>query len=356
MKLPPLAPSDPYLVYYGSWKDLNPAEIDKIREHFKLVILARETTREDVAKLKADDGKPKPLVFGYISIGEDGIKSSGSAPPYPGDGCGPCRRETTTPQGPSPTPPGAGKIKGGETVCTRQQECRPDVKDAAASYYLDEYRLKTNCDPDKEECLIPGHDGKPDRNSQDPASGSLFVNTESFAWREIVKCEARRLIDELGCDGVFLDTLDMGWRDVYHWIRPSMRSLIFELNQVTPNIMVNRGLFFVEEGEGYSAAEIQEYKNHVWGVMFENFYTTTRDQDKGPKWKGVAHGKKDQDWLDTYEKRLEGVQVFALDYINCAQSDFQKLSDAQRAKVPPKWRNHITSWLLNEIRYDFKCP
>ena len=350
-KLPWLDPSDPYLIYYESWKNLKQSDIDKIRSHFKLVVVPRETTREDVARLKVDNGKPKPLVFGYISIGEDGIKSSASAPPYPGDGCGPCHRETATPQGQNPKPVG-----GGETVCTKQQECQPSAKDAAASYYLDEYKLKPNCDPDNEECLIPGRDGKPDRNSQDPASGSLFVNTESFAWREIVKCEAQRLLDEVGCDGLFLDTLDMGLRDVYRWTRPSMRSLIFELNQVTPNIMVNRGLFFVEEGEGYSAAEIREYKNHVWGVMFENFYISTEDQNNGDKWRGVAHGKKAQDWLDTYAKRLEGVQVFALDYINCKQSDFKKLADAQRAKVAPlKWRNHITSWLLNEIRYDYKC-
>lgn len=343
-KLPWLDPSDPYLVYYESWGKLKPSDIDKIRAHFKLLVVSRGITKEDIAQLKADDGKPKPLVFGYISIGEDNLKAEWGGPPYKGDGSGPSCSTGKQCKGKS-------KSKG--------KDKDKDKTEGVASFYLDEYIQKK---AKKKDWKI-GHDGIPDRNSNDPSSGSLFVNTGDPEWRQTVKDEAKRLINDVGCDGLFLDTLDMADNEAYKWTRPAMLTLISELNEVTPNIIVNRGLFFFDVPVGSTPQQIADYnkqladyKSHIWGVMFENFYTTLKDQDKKDKWKGAAHEKESQDWNDAYIARLDGVQVFALDYVNCKQSDFQKLSDMQRAKVAPlKWRNYISSWLLNEIRYDFKC-
>lgn len=320
-KLPRLDPSDAYLVYYGEWNDQS--LVDKVRSNFKLVIVGNKMTKEPVAKLKAKDGKASPLVFCYLSIGEDDTNAEQNGPAYKGDESGPCFNKDTTHSDVVTNCSGKGKSKG------------------VASYYLDQYIQE------KKKKRKAGQDGRADRNSEDPTSGSLYANTGDTTWRKTVKDEAKRLIDDVGCDGLFLDTLDMADNDQYLWARKSMRSLIFELNDITPNLLVNRGFFFMDE-DAYPAAEIQAYKNHIWGLMFENFYATTE---------GVIHAIKDMSENEKVSKRLAGVQVFALDYLDCKQSDFATASQSQRDKVKSLgWLNYISWNLTKTVRYNYQCP
>lgn len=338
---------DPYLVYYGRWTD---DLVKQVREHFKLVILHSDRrefdpktkrivfednlTREQLALFHERGVK----LFAYISIGEDGLTSapqSGSTKQKPatGKGDGPCYVT------------GGGVMTGPPNF-----KCE---KKGVASYYLDQAIKVKGISKE----YVKGN-GKPDRNSA-ADSGSLYVNPYDATWRKLVEDEARRIMsiklkdpdgkEYDGYSGIFLDTLDMGLKEEYEWAQEGIRDIIGLLNQVTQNIIINRGTYFFKKGT--DQAKLEDLKTKVWGVMFENFFTEKPENSnaaiKTPYWK---------DYKDNFVPQLTGFQVFALDYLNCSQPDYDQLAKEQHDEVAKLgWLNYV-SWTLDEtIRYEFLC-
>ena len=239
------ARAEHHLLNYGSW---DPAEIATAQAHDVVVVDPRDVTRAEVAAIQTG-GDHRVIVLGYVSIGED-IRTVGLSdaemladPRFVGDGTGP----RVDPRGPDADgdpltgiPLGGAPSPGG---------------DGYASWYLDDNDV----------------DGRPDRNGN---FDGAFVNAGDPAWfdalqdmtadgpdrvpglREILTTSYGR---GLGCDGVFLDTLDTAapnsWTDdsssnptEFEWTAPGFAAFLGRLRATYPDVVVlqNRGLFFFD--------------------------------------------------------------------------------------------------------------
>jgi hypothetical protein len=250
---------DSYLVHYGQWNDQAVAEA---RRH-PLVIAhpsAGRLTRDVVARIQGAgaEGKPSPdhtIALCYISIGED-LRTSylsddeaRADPRLKGDGSGP----RVDPRGPG----GNGKALAGI-----DPKGAPSPGGAGfASFYLDDNSVSRT----------GTGDGFPDRN---PVSRSFYVNAGDPKWfdlldgmtldspdavagfREILTTDHGR---GLGCDGVFLDTVDTAAPNRYterenpsatrfEWTAPGVSKLVTRLRAAYPDkvILQNRGLFYFD--------------------------------------------------------------------------------------------------------------
>ena len=246
-----------YLANYGDW---DAAKVAVAREH-DVVILnpnGRKTvTRQLVQSIQEGQGDPAhpTLVLCYISIGEDLRTASetdeelATDPRFHGDGTGP----RMDPRGPD---------ADGDPITGIDPLGLPSNGGTGyASYYLDDNSVHND----------PNHigDGIPDRNGN---FNGCFVNAGDPAWfaalqdmqvdspdrvaglREILTTTYGR---GLGCDGVFLDTIDTaapnGWtnqnssnQSEFEWTAPGFAAFLQRLRAAYPDVVVlqNRGLFY----------------------------------------------------------------------------------------------------------------
>lgn len=244
------------LFSYGGWDS---TVVMSAKRHDLIVIHpnAAGVNRALVQDLQkgADPNDPADdiIVLGYVSIGEDdrvGSLTDAEARAdgrFRGDGTGP----RVDPRG--PTPDGGplagiavlGKASAGGT--------------GWASYYLDDDSLARD----------GKGDGIPDRNA---SFGGYFVNAGDPKWFQVVDGMTLDGADGaagfkevmttttgrgLGCDGVFLDTIDTvapnGWTDPsnedftqFEWTAPGMSTFIERVHSTYPDNLVlqNRGDFF----------------------------------------------------------------------------------------------------------------
>ncbi len=108
------------------------------------------------------------------------------------------------------------------------------------------------------------NDGQPDRN---PIWHSYYTNANDPKWRADRVAEARRLVEEYGFDGIFLDTLDTATARPH--TKPGMIRLVQELREALPDapIILNQGFSMLPE-----LAPLAD------GLMLESF-TATYDFD-----------------------------------------------------------------------------
>ena len=243
---------DDHLVNYGAWTD---AEIELAHAH-DLVILDPDERDLDRATIEAiqTGGPERVLVVCYISVGEDrrtaGMTDEEMAadPDFVGDGTGP----RVDPRGPL--------VAGGPLTGIDPLGDPSPGGGGFASYYLDDVSVWND----------PDHvgDGRPDRNGN---FGGAFTNLGDPAWFEALDemtyaddkvSGLRELLTTwhgrgLGCDGVFLDTIDTAapnrWTDAsssnetkYEWTAPGYGLFLERLRAAYPDAVVvqNRGLFF----------------------------------------------------------------------------------------------------------------
>jgi hypothetical protein len=251
---------DTYVINYGPW---DAAGMDVAR-HVQLAIVhpkRGDVTRALVTSIQAgasaDDPADDVIVLCYVSVGEDmrtpllDDAMVRADPRFRGDGSGP----RVDPRGPTASgmslagidPRGAPSNGGG----------------GFASFYLDDNSVAASA--------THTGDGFPDRN---PIFGSLFVNAGDPAWftvvdgmtldgpdglaglREVLTTTTGR---GLGCDGVFLDTIDTAEpnsftdasspnRTTYEWTAPGFGAFIRHVHAAYPDKLVlqNRGLFFFD--------------------------------------------------------------------------------------------------------------
>jgi hypothetical protein len=312
--IPGLGPCDTYAVYYGPVNDQRLTEL----KAFDLVILHPDSgvTSTHVAELQAAG----VVVLLYVSIGEE----------PPGDAYFDNRH------GPVYYAPGE--------YCDGVKDRHCQHRDVA-SYYLDEDR-----------------DGKPDRK---PLWNSYYVDPASPLWRDRVKkcvvgtdnCNfygTDYIINTLGADGLFLDTVDMAgpwdWNP-YSYSLDSMADLINTISKWYPKdryIVMNRGVFFAVPEYGADVV-----RPSINGIVFEAFCS---------EWDGDNNEGKISPWcpdnrenwaprLDAQSVMTDGYTLFALDYFTPTQqiSITNHISDVVRGLG---WLYYVSTPYLDTIRWD----
>ena len=249
--------AEDYLVNYGSW---DPSEIAVAQRH-DLVVLnpnRADLTRAQVAAIQGgtdpSDPTKRVIVVCYVSIGEDYRTVSrtdaelAADPRFLGDGSGP----RVDPRGPD---------ADGQPLTGLAPLGLPSPGGTGfASYYLDDVSVRN--DPARV------GDGLPDRNGN---FHGAFTNVGDAAWFDVLQqmtytadraAGLREVLTTshgrgLGCDGVFLDTLDTvapnAWttpassnETKYEWTAPGYGAFVLRLRAAYPDTVVvqNRGLFF----------------------------------------------------------------------------------------------------------------
>jgi hypothetical protein len=272
---------DRYLVNYSTW---SADEIAVAKRHQLVVAHPRsgQLTRSVVAEIQrgvdgvagsADDVR----VVCYVSIGEDlrsGSVSDAQArvdPRFVGDGAGP----RVDPRGPDAD----GRSLAG--IDPRGLPSRGGV--GFASFYLDDNSVDRN----------GVGDGIPDRNAR---FGAYFVNAGDPRWFEVIDLMTLDSPDGvsglresmttshgrgLGCDGVFLDTLDTAAPNHYtnagsfnqsefEWTAPGFSDFVRRLRAAYPGKLVvqNRGVFFLDPRHPHYAFST---RGVIDFLMFESY-------------------------------------------------------------------------------------
>lgn len=248
---------DRYMITYGH---LTP-EVLATAKRYDLVIVhpsREEIDRDAISALQAgldpDDPADDVLVLAYVSVGED-LRTGGlgdgeirSDPRFVGDGTGP----RVDPRG-----PGAG----GQPLQGIDPRGAPSPGGKGfASFYLDDNSLQ----------LDGRADGIPDRNR---FFDCYFVNAGDPSWYPVIdrmtlaadglaglhEVMGTDLGRGLGCDGVFLDTIDTAAPNFYtdasspnpgrfEWTAPGFSTFIARIHDSYPDKLVlqNRGVFFFD--------------------------------------------------------------------------------------------------------------
>lgn len=308
---------DFFMSHYGAWGE---EEVRMAHRH-RLVILhpsADGVTRDLVARIRAGahpgDPSDDVLVLGYLSIGEDprtvGLSDEEmlADPRFRGDASGP----RVDPRGPDADGQPLGGIdpRGSPSPGGR----------GFASWYLDDNDA----------------DGKPDRNGR---FGGAFVNAGDPAWfdtldglriddlhgraglREILTLTYGR---GLGCDGVFLDTIDTcapnSFTDRSHpnpsefeWTAPGFQGFIRRLRGAYPAALIlqNRGLFFYNPRHPHYAFNP---RGSVDFVLFESFRLNSNTFEAFNPWHAADNRWNVAPKLMAEANRPDGFQVLSLGY------------------------------------------
>ena len=254
-----------YMIYYGVLDD----DIIDMAKNYEVVILhprMGNISREQVQEIRASG----TIVLGYIAIGED-LRTAGMTPEemlrdsrFTGDGSGP----RVDPREPGTTSLDNVDIKG-----------LPSPGGTGyASYFLDDNN----------------HDGKPDIN---PFFSCAFTNIGDPAWYKVLD---QMLIDStdripgikeiltddygrgLGCDGLFLDTIDTCAPNAYtddnspnktkfEWTAPGVVDFMKRLKDEYPDklILQNRGIFFYNPQLAHYKYNPRQYVDYV---MYESYH------------------------------------------------------------------------------------
>lgn len=272
---------DSYLVHYGPWGDEEIAEARK-----QPLVIAHPSsghlTRDVVARIQGADERGRlpadhTIVLCYISIGEDlrtsylSDQEARADPRLKGDGTGP----RVDPRGPA----GSGRPLVGIDV----RGAPSPGGTGFASFYLDDNSVSRDGEGD----------GFPDRN---PASRAFYVNAGDPRWFELLDTMTIDSPDAvagfqeilttdhgrgLGCDGVFLDTVDTAAPNSYtdrdspnvtrfEWTAPGLSAFVTRLRAEYPDkvILQNRGLFFFDHRQPQYAVTT---RGPVDLVLFESY-------------------------------------------------------------------------------------
>ena len=304
--IPGIDSTSDYLVYYGSWND----ELIFRAQDFDLVVLepSNITAEQLQAIRKGHDGiegtDDDVIVLAYVSIGEvsDGNIS--------GNGLGPCYYDPDS-----------------DAIIYENQ--------GYASFYLDD----------------ADHNGVPDRNG---TWGSYYVYAGDTTWWDFVEAEADAALAK-GADGLFLDTVDTAspWGN-YGWTAQGMSALISHLRDRYPDIylMPNRGLFYFDPHQTAYAWNIRPFIN---AVLFECYYTEWDWNNN----RGVVSPYFDNNrdywayYVNNEAHQDDGFTVFALDYLNPDQSDYDSLlqNQIQFTISDQAWVDYVSTVMLDGIYY-----
>lgn len=146
-----------------------------------------------------------------------------------------------------------------------------------------------------------------DKNGEPSKNGnwnSYFVNAGSEVWQAHIIEKAGQIL-AMGCDGLFLDTIDTA--ELYPETRTGMAELIRRLKETYPDakIVANRGMFM-----------LADFAPYIAGMMFEDFtggYDFARQRYKMNSASDLTWTKAEADKINQIRQE-HYFPVFALDY------------------------------------------
>ena len=281
-----------YMIYYGELDD----DIIRMAKQYDIVILHPDSgniTREQVRRIQAGGA----YVFGYLSVGED-LRTNGMTPEqmrkdsrFTGDGTGPKISSGSSPEG-----------------------------SGFASYYLDDN----------------DHNGMPDFN---PNFNCAYTNIGDPAWYDVLDNMTADGVDQiagikeiltkdygrgLGCDGIFLDTIDTCAPNSYtkdedpaktrfEWTAPGVINFMKHLKEDYPDkyIVQNRGLFFYN----YQLPHF-EYspRKYVDFLMFESYMLDSNPEGLYNEYFFADNKNSYAPKISAEADRPDGFRVLSLDY------------------------------------------
>ncbi|MBE5863238.1 MAG: hypothetical protein E7295_10365 [Lachnospiraceae bacterium] len=296
-----------YMIYYGV---LNDDIIDEAKQYEVFILHPKmgDITREQVQEIRSSG----TIVLGYIAIGED-LRTANLTPEeilkddrFIGDGTGPRV---------DPRPAGTTALDGVDPLGVSSPGGT-----GYASYFLDDN----------------DHNGKPDIN---PVFNCAFTNIGDPAWFEVLNQMTIDGFDKipgikeilsddygrgLGCDGLFLDTIDTCAPNSYttddsfnktrfEWTATGVADFMARVKEAYPNklLLQNRGIFFYNP-------QLPHYKynprHYVDYVMYESYHldsnTNTLYTEAFSKDNRYNYGPK----LIAEASRPDGFQVLSLGY------------------------------------------
>lgn len=179
-------------------------------------------------------------------------------------------------------------------------------------------------------------DGQPD---QDPIWKSWYANTNDSAWRASRVSEAKKLIDEYGFDGIFLDLISVS--EMYPECRGGMIQMMRDLRNALPEavIIMNQGFDIVAE-----VAPLAD------GFMIESFTATYDFEDK-------RYVLNDPASLDAHLNRAEkllnpaikkqSIRVMVLDYAD--PNDRESIQFAANRAASLGYMFSVSPILLDDV-------
>ena len=296
-----------YMIYYGILND----DIIEEAKQYEVVILHPKMgniTREQVQEIRKSGTK----VLGYISIGED-LRTAYMTPEemlkdsrFTGDKTGPRV---------DPRPEGTLSLDGVDPMGNPSS-----AGTGYASYYLDDNN----------------HDGKPDIN---PIFNCAFTNIGDPAWFEVLDNMTMDGEDQipglkeilsddygraLGCDGVFLDTIDTVAPNSYtdetsynmtrfEWTATGVKDFCALLKNNYPDklILQNRGVFFYNPALPHYKYNPREYVDYV---MYESYHLDSNSDVLFYEGYSADNRYNFAPRLVAEASRLDGFQVLSLGY------------------------------------------
>ncbi len=308
---PGFSAGESYYIHYGSW---DATLVAQARDNFGLVVIEAlsNITRSDVETIQSGPDEisgtdDDVLVLGYLSIGEDDRSVIFNDPGardtiLPNGGTGP----SVDPRANPLTETIASTVTMGGTPSLGVQ-----TNNNYARFYLD-----------------GDGDNLPDRNA---VFGGAFVNAGDPLWYDIIQTMAvstdgRAGINELlttstgkglGCDGLFMDTVETAAPNSFggtqhEWTAPGFESLISRIRSDYSDsfLCLNRGLFFFNSNfEHYQFTP----RPDIDMVMFESYYTDSSTANlTSPGFNDNKHTFAPK--LNAEAQRLDGFSVIALGY------------------------------------------
>lgn len=253
-----------YMIYYG---EVNDAVIEKAVQYDLVILHPKQgnITREQVERIQRGGA----YVLGYISIGED-LRTNGMTSEqmlrdarFTGDGTGP-------------------RIDPRDEGATNLDHVSLTGKPSSAGSGFASYYLDDN-----------DHDGKPDFN---PNFNCAYTNMGDPAWFDVLDnmqidgvdgiAGIREILTEeygrgLGCDGLFLDTIDTcapnsftgdeePHKTRFEWTAPGVVKFMERLEEQYPEkyILQNRGIFFYNYSHPHYAYSPGSYIDFL---MYESY-------------------------------------------------------------------------------------
>jgi endo-alpha-1,4-polygalactosaminidase (GH114 family) len=328
--------AEDHMIHYGGW---DPSTIAIAQTHDVVVLDPNEPdlTRAQVAAIQGGTDPTDPaqrvLVVCYLSIGEDqrtaGLTDEEMAndPRFVGDGTGP----RIDPRGP---------YADGESLAGIAPLGLPSNGGTGyASYYLDDNSVRNG----------DGNvgDGIPDRNGN---FGGCFVNAGDPAWFDTLQDMTYDGPDELsglreiltttygrglGCDGVFLDTIDTAapnaWTDAgsanetkFEWTAPGFSAFLQRLRASYPDVVIvqNRGLFFFNPANEHYAFIP---RGNLDFVVYESYRLNSSSSDNPHPYHYPNNRFNFAPKLMAEANRADGFRVLSLGY---AEGPADQMSEA----------------------------